>query len=91
MSDFEFLFALYGLMLGLSLAELLSGLARAIEERLSPGATLRIGWLTPLLAIFTPVLPHDPCCRCRPLFLSKRHAARRTDGPLCRDDFQRVV
>ncbi|WP_300972899.1 hypothetical protein [Sphingomonas sp. LHG3406-1] len=52
MSDFEFMFALYGLMLGLSLAELLSGLARAIEERLSPGAGLRIGWLTPLLAIF---------------------------------------
>ena len=52
MSDFEFLFALYGLMLGLSIAEVLSGLARSIEERLQSRPTLRIGWLCPLLAAF---------------------------------------
>lgn len=52
MSDFEFLFALYGLMLGLSIAEVLSGLARALEERLQSRPTLRIGWLCPLLAVF---------------------------------------
>lgn len=52
MSDFEFLFALYGLLLGLSLAEILGGLARAIEARIRPGVTIRVGWLTPLLAIF---------------------------------------
>nr|WP_314445784.1 hypothetical protein [uncultured Sphingomonas sp.] len=52
MNDFEFLFALYGLMLGLSIAEVLSGLARSIEERLQNRATLRIGWLCPLLAAF---------------------------------------
>ncbi|NJC04471.1 hypothetical protein GGQ97_000264 [Sphingomonas kaistensis] len=52
MSDFEFLFALYGLMLGLSIAEVLSGLARSIEERLQSRPTLRIGWLCPLLAVF---------------------------------------
>lgn len=52
MSDFEFLFALYGLMLGLSIAEVLSGLARSIEERLQNRPTLRIGWLCPLLAAF---------------------------------------
>lgn len=52
MDDFEFLFALYGLMLGLSVAEVLSGLARSIEERLQSRPTLRIGWLCPLLAAF---------------------------------------
>lgn len=52
MSEFEFIFALFGLLLGLSITEVLGGLARAIEARLSPGATLRVGWLTPLLGIF---------------------------------------
>jgi hypothetical protein len=52
MTDFEFMFALFGLMLGLSIAELLAGLARAIEERMQIRGDLRIGWLTPLLAAF---------------------------------------
>lgn len=52
MSPFEFIFALFGLLLGLSIVEVLGGLARAIEARLRPGATLRIGWLTPLLGVF---------------------------------------
>jgi hypothetical protein len=52
MDDFEFLFALYGLMLGLSIAEVLSGLARSLEDRLQSRPSLRIGWLTPLLATF---------------------------------------
>lgn len=52
MSEFEFIFALFGLLLGLSLVEVLGGLARAIEARLRPGATMRIGWLTPLLGVF---------------------------------------
>jgi len=52
MSDFEFIFALFGLLLGLSLAEVLGGLAKAIEARLRPGSTIRIGWLTPLLGAF---------------------------------------
>lgn len=52
MSDFEFIFALFGLLLGLSLAEVLGGLARAIELRLRPRAIVRIGWLTPLLGAF---------------------------------------
>ncbi|KQN19353.1 hypothetical protein ASE86_12730 [Sphingomonas sp. Leaf33] len=52
MSDFEFVFALYGLLLGLSLAEVLGGLARTIEVRLRPGSALRVGWLTPLLGAF---------------------------------------
>lgn len=52
MSDFEFLFALFGLMLGLSIAELLSGLARVIEERLQVRQSLQIGVITPLLAAF---------------------------------------
>lgn len=52
MSEFEFIFSLFGLLLGLSMAEVLSGLARAIEARLRPGSTVRIGWLTPLLGAF---------------------------------------
>lgn len=52
MSPFEFIFALFGLLLGLSIVEVLGGLARSIEARLRPGAALRIGWLTPLLGVF---------------------------------------
>jgi uncharacterized membrane protein len=52
MSQFEFIFALFGLLLGLSLTEVLGGLARAIQVRLQPGSTVRIGWLTPLLGGF---------------------------------------
>lgn len=56
MSQFEFVFALYALMLGLSLVELLGGLARAIEARLQPPEpgerAIRIGWLTPMLGVF---------------------------------------
>lgn len=52
MSEFEFIFALFGLLLGLSIAEVLGGLARVIEARLDRDAAVRIGWLTPLLGIF---------------------------------------
>lgn len=52
MSEFEFIFALFGLLLGLSIVEVLGGLARAIEARLRPGTNIRIGWLTPLLGAF---------------------------------------
>lgn len=52
MSQFEFIFALFGLLLGLSIIEVLGGFARAIEARLRPGAAVRIGWLTPLLGVF---------------------------------------
>lgn len=51
-SEFEFIFALFGLLLGLSLAEILGGLARVIQARLQPGASVRIGWLTPMLGAF---------------------------------------
>lgn len=55
MSDFEFIFALYSLLLGLSMVELLGGLGRALEVRFAAEAereAFAIGWLTPLLAIF---------------------------------------
>ena len=55
MSDFEFVFALYSLLLGLSMVELLGGLGRALEVRFAAEAereAFSIGWLTPLLAIF---------------------------------------
>ena len=48
MDAFNFVFSLFGLLLGLSLAEVLSGFGRALWHR---GAA-RLGWLTPLLAIF---------------------------------------
>ena len=52
MSEFEFIFSLFGLLLGLSLTEILAGLARAIQARLQPGGTLRLGRLTPMLGAF---------------------------------------
>lgn len=51
MSAFEFFFSFYGLLLGLSVAELVSGFARVLHER----HRVRFGWLTPLLALFVAV------------------------------------
>lgn len=48
MSAFEFFFSFYGLVLGLSVAAIATGLALAIQNR----RTVRLGYLTPLLAIF---------------------------------------
>jgi hypothetical protein len=45
MTPFEFIFPLFGLLIGLSYAEVLGGLARALK---APG-DVRVGWLTPLL------------------------------------------
>lgn len=51
MSDFEFFFSFYGLLLGLSVAELAGGFARLLHER----HRVRFGWLTPLLALFVAI------------------------------------
>jgi hypothetical protein len=56
-NDFSFLFALYSLMLGLSIVELLGGLGRVLEARLTADRgedvqRVTVGWLTPLLAVF---------------------------------------
>lgn len=48
MSAFEFFFSFYGLVLGLSVAVIATGLATAIQHR----KRIRVGWLTPLLALF---------------------------------------
>lgn len=48
MSGFEFIFTLFGLLLGLALAEGLSGLARALKSN----HRVRIGWPTALLGLF---------------------------------------
>jgi hypothetical protein len=45
MTNFEFVFSLFGLLLGLGLAEVLGGFGTAIQHR----RKVRIGWLTPLL------------------------------------------
>ena len=55
MSNFDFVFSLFGLLLGLSLAEVLGGFARSVQKR-RPSARsgrdgIRIGWLTPLLGL----------------------------------------
>jgi hypothetical protein len=47
MTEFEFVFSLFGLLLGLSLAEVLGGLARTLKQ----WRTVRLGWLTPLLGL----------------------------------------
>lgn len=44
---FNFAFTLFGLLLGLSLAQLFGGFARALRSR----HRLRIGWLSPLLGL----------------------------------------
>lgn len=48
MSAFEFFFSFYGLLLGLSVAALVSGFAQVLHER----ERVRFGWLTPMLATF---------------------------------------
>jgi hypothetical protein len=48
MSAFEFVFSLFGLLLGFSLVEVLQGLVRTLKLR----RQVRIGWLTPLLGLF---------------------------------------
>lgn len=48
MSAFEFFFSFYGLVLGLSVTVIATGVARAFKHR----RTVRIGWKTPLLAAF---------------------------------------
>jgi xanthine/uracil permease len=48
MSGFEFVFSLFGLLLGLALAAGLGGLARALKVR----HRVRIGWPTALLGLF---------------------------------------
>lgn len=48
MSAFEFFFSFYGLLLGLSVAVIATGVSTAVQHR----KKIRIGWLTPLLALF---------------------------------------
>ena len=56
MSQFEFVFSLFGLLLGFSLVEVLSGLVRTLQLggplRRHADRRVRIGWLTPLLGLF---------------------------------------
>ncbi|HEX5257770.1 MAG TPA: hypothetical protein VFW35_03185 [Sphingomicrobium sp.] len=51
MSHFEFIFSLFGLLLGLSLAEVLGGAVRTLKAR----SRVRVGLLTPLLGLFVMV------------------------------------
>ncbi len=55
MSSFEFVFSLFGLLLGLSLAEILTGFANTVRARRpwSRGErpAHRLGWLTPTLGL----------------------------------------
>ena len=48
MSAFEFFFSFYGLLLGLSVAVIATGLASSIQHR----RRIRFGWKTPMLALF---------------------------------------
>jgi hypothetical protein len=47
-SPFEFVFSLFGLLLGFSLVEVLGGLGKVLKSR----RHIRVGWLNPLLALF---------------------------------------
>ena len=48
MDAFNFAFSLFAIILGLSLAKVLEGFARALRRR----RVIHLGWLTPLLAVF---------------------------------------
>jgi hypothetical protein len=48
LDGFNFAFSLFAIILGLSLVEVLTGFARALKRR----RVVRLGWLTPLLAVF---------------------------------------
>lgn len=56
MSNLDFAFSLFGIVLGLCLAEILTGFARFLRSRrdaiLSDRSDVRLGLLTPMLAIF---------------------------------------
>jgi hypothetical protein len=48
MTNFEFVFSLFGLLLGLSLAEILGGFTRNLKRH----GLRRVGWLAPMLSVF---------------------------------------
>ena len=47
MDNFSFVFSLFGLLMGLALAEVIGGFGKAVELR----HRIRIGWLSPLLGL----------------------------------------
>ncbi|KQN04719.1 hypothetical protein ASE85_06900 [Sphingobium sp. Leaf26] len=51
MSAFDLVFAVFGLLLGLAVAEVLGGFARVLKLKRS-AKPVRVGWLTPLLGLF---------------------------------------
>src|SRR3954464_13294623 len=48
MDSFSFVFSLFGLLMGLALAETIGGFGKALEMR----HKIRIGWLLPLLGLY---------------------------------------
>jgi hypothetical protein len=56
MNPFDHVFSLFGLLLGFTLVQLLSGFVRAIKaariDREVRAEPIRLGWLTPLLGLF---------------------------------------
>lgn len=51
MTAFDLVFALFGLLLGLAVAEVLGGFARVLKLKRA-AKPVRVGWLTPLLGLF---------------------------------------
>ncbi len=53
MSGFAFVFGVFGVVLGLAIVEILRGFGRGIKRpNLADQAPRRIGWLSPMLALF---------------------------------------
>lgn len=52
MTAVDLIFAFVSLLLGLGIAEVLGGFSRVIAARRAEGSAVRIGWLTPLVALF---------------------------------------
>lgn len=51
MSSFQLVFTVFNLLLGLAVAEVLRGFAKALKIRRG-GQKIRVGWLTPLLGLY---------------------------------------
>lgn len=51
MTTFDYFFTFYSLVLGLSVVEVVAGVARLVDAR----KTVKVGWLTPLLALFVAI------------------------------------
>ena len=74
MTQFEFFMTFYGLLLGLSVAELFSGFARIIQDRTPP----RVGIILPMLGLIAVIEFIATFHRCVDIAHRRQHLVRRS-------------